>query len=356
MKSIWMAALLAVALAQAGLAQTAKPDANGSSDEKKVRKTAFFDSDQPLTVTFTANLKRLRGDKINAPWRQASLTFADSGGASVTVPVRARTRGIWRRKMCEFPPLRLNFVNDSVKKTPFHGLDKPKLVNYCKNRDEYEQLILQELQLYRVYHVLTPVSHQARLLRLTYADSGSGKPATTRWAILLEEPDAMAARVGGRMFDAVGASGNDLEARQDVLFGVFQYMIGNTDFSTSQLHNVEIVARQNDGAYLPVAYDFDFAGAVNAPYATTDPKLSIRRVRDRLFRGHCHSPDDFAAVFAHFQAKKDEIYALYQDEVGKLLDEDVRKSTLEYFDDFYRTIGDPRLAKREIIDLCRGTI
>ena len=100
---------------------------------------------------------------------------------------------------------------------------------------------------------------------------------------------------------------------------------------------------------VPLAYDFDFSGAVNASYATVDSRLSVTRVRDRLFRGFCTSRDAFTKVFALFNEKRPQIYALYADEVGSRLDRGVARETLKYFDEFYRTINDSRSARRNII-------
>ena len=99
------------------------------------------------------------------------MSYKDTAGSLVSVPLKARTRGIWRLRMCDFPPLRLNFSSDSVKGTIFRHLDKPKLVSYCQDRDGYERYVLQEYQLYRIYQVLTPVSHRARLLTRELARS-----------------------------------------------------------------------------------------------------------------------------------------------------------------------------------------
>jgi hypothetical protein len=271
----------------------------------------------------------------------------------VTVPARIRTRGIWRLKNCEFPPIRLNFTNEAVKGTAFRGLDEPKLVNYCRNTDDYEQYILQEFQLYRVYRLLTPVSHAARLIKLTYADSASGKAEASRYAFIVEQPGELAARIGGKMLKIKGAGPSDLEPVQATLASIFQYMIGNTDFSVSGLHNAELLSMPL-GEYYPVLYDFDFSGAVNARYATPDPSLSIKRVRDRLYRGYCVPNDIYPEVIARFNAKKDSIYALYRDPLGKLMNARVADETLKYFDDFYRIINDPRALKREVIDACLG--
>jgi hypothetical protein len=266
--------------------------------------------------------------------------------------VRVRTRGIWRLKNCEFPPLRLDIGDKKSKHTQLHDLGKPKLVSYCRDTDTYEHYVLQELQLYRIYRLLTPASHRVRLLRLTYADSASSKVLTTRYAFISEDPDALADRLGGHVLDAKGAGPNSLDPRPTALAFVFQYMIGNTDFSWAALHNAEIVTVSN--AYTPVAYDFDFAGAVNASYATTDPVLRIRSVRERMFRGYCANAAEYPAVLQLFRDRKDAIYALYRDEIGQLLPANAVKETLGYFDEFYASIKDQRTAERVVLSGCVG--
>lgn len=316
---------------------------------------ALFAAATPLEVTLTANIRRLRGDKEDqAPWRPGTLTYTDASGKPIQIPMELRTRGIWRLKNCEFPPLRLNFKGEVTKGTLLQGLNKPKLVNYCRDSEEYEQYILQEMQLYRIYNLLTPASHRVRLLKVAYADSASGKVQATRAALLLEEPDVMAARLGGPIMEVKGAVARDLDSFHNTLVGVFQYFIGNTDFSIYNLHNVELVSRPS-GEHLPIPYDFDFSGVINARYATADPSLSIKRVRDRLFRGYCESPEDYEKAFARFNEKKDAIYGLYSDSIGKMLRPKIVQETLSYYDEFYKTINDPKKAKREIIDACLKT-
>jgi len=271
----------------------------------------------------------------------------------VSVPIKARTRGIWRLRVCDMPPMRLNFSGETSKGSIFHKLDKPKMVSYCQDRDTYEQYILEEFQLYRIYQLLTPMSHKARLLKFVYADSGSGKVRAKRYGFIMEEPSALGARLGGKVQEQKGALPGDLDPFQDALFGVFQYMIGNTDFSEYALHNVELFFG-SDGTAAPIAYDFDFAGAVNATYAVPDEKLRLINVRQRLFRGYWADPEQYAKVFALFKEKKTEIYALYSDSIGMLMDRGTVRSTLKYYDEFYETISDPRSAKRSIVEACTG--
>lgn len=343
-----------------------KDSAKVAKDSIKMAKAAkdsgtvgrFFRSETPLTVTLTVNLKRIRGDKTdNPPWRAATLTYAGTAPdtATVTIPLRVKTRGIWRLKTCEFPPIWLNFTGDAVKGTAFKGLDQVKLTSFCRNNDEYEHYILQELQVNRALRLLTPIAHAVRAVKVTYVDSASGHKEATRWAFLQEEPLTLAGRLNARILKVTGAGPADLDPYQSALMGVFEYFVGNTDFSISALHNVELIGLNNATAVYPIAHDFDFSGAVNARYATAPPQLGIRTVRDRLFRGYCAPPAEYAKVFALFNAKKDSIYALYRDPIGKLLPDDVTKKTFEYFDDFYKTINNPKDAKSDIIDRCLGS-
>jgi hypothetical protein len=324
------------------------------STKKHAKVSAFFDTQDPLEVTLTTNIGKIRGDKgENPPWRLATLSYKGTDGNAVSVPIKVRTRGIWRLRMCDFPPLRLNFAGETSKGTIFHKLDKPKLVSYCQDIDGYEQYLLEEYQLYRIYQILTPLSHKARLLKFVYADSSSGKVRARRYGFIMEEPGAVAERMGGKVLEQKGAMPGDLDGYQDALFGVFQYFIGNTDFSEAALHNVELFFT-TEGVASPIAYDFDFAGAVNARYAIPDPKLKIQTVRQRLFRGYCTAPDEYAKVFALFNEKKPEIYALYSDSIGKLVERGTARQTLRYFDEFYETINDQSSAKGSIIKSCIG--
>lgn len=351
-------ALVCLALA-AGNAQTGRKMPKDSAQSAKALKDSgqvskFFRTETPLVATLTTNIGRIRRDKeADAPWRAATVSYVatapDTG--TVTVPARIRTRGIWRLQNCQFPPTRLNFTNEAVKGTAFKGLDEPKLVSYCRNNDEYEQYVLREFQLYRIYQLLTPASHAVRLLQLTYADSATGKKEATRYAFIVEQPSEMAERLGAKVLKIKGAGPDDLEPVQSALVGLFQYMIGNTDFALNALHNAELLATPL-GEYVAVVYDFDFSGAVNARYAVTDASLSIKRVRDRLYRGFCVPTDAYPEAIAKFNAKKDSIYALYSDPIGKLLTPATATETLKYFDEFYRIINDPRSLKREVVDAC----
>jgi hypothetical protein len=331
-----------------------KPKEAKESKEPKGEKTVpvLFTSEVPLALTFRTNVKQIRRDKGETPpWRWASLSYKDSAGKSVEVPLRVRTRGIWRLKHCEFPPIRLNFSGKETKNTLFDGVDKPKLVNYCRDNDQYEQYMLQEAQLYRIYQLLTPLSHRIRVARIAYVDSANGKSEAERYAMIVEDPDQLANRHLAKPVKVKGAGAADMEPRELALAYMFLYFIGNLDFSFNGLHNTELLGT-TDGRLLPVAYDFDYAGAVNATYAVPPPNYNVPNVRTRKFLAPCEISPEFPGAVNRLIEKKEAIYALYHDEIGKLMSPGVVRETLQYFDDFYDRVRTQQDAERSIFRNC----
>ncbi|CAN5264101.1 hypothetical protein BH09GEM1_BH09GEM1_25810 [soil metagenome] len=353
------AAVLAAPSTSASAQKTEKPAK--AEKEKKEKKTGtdsaatppLFTSEAPIAVTLTANLGKLRGDKSEtSPYHAATMSYTGADGKTVTVAFRVKTHGIWRLKHCVFPPLRLNFSNKDTKKTLFYDLQKPKMVSVCKDNDGHEQLLLKEMQLYRVYQAITPVSHRVRTLKVSYADSASGKVEMTRYAFVFEDPDELSDRLGGKLTKAKGAQSDDFDPDALATAYMFEYLIGNLDYSFNGVHNAEVIMKNDGNGALPVAYDFDFSGAVNAPYATVDPQFRTKRVIDRLFRGYCAILPSYPAAISLIQSRKNKIYALYRDGIGSLLSPETVKETLEYYDQFYDDVKTPRDAEANVLRTC----
>jgi hypothetical protein len=305
-----------------------------------------------LEFTLSAPFRQLRRDRdAETQYRPATISYTGDNGI-VSVPVRVRTRGIWRKRNCNIPPLLLNFTKDSTRRTTFARVDRLRLTMHCQDDDTYEQYVLQEFQLYRVQRLLTPLSFDVRLARVAYVDSERKDTVARRYAFLQEQDDAFADRVGATLVTQQGAAPSDLDPYESAFFGVFQYFVGNSDFSIRALHNAVLILK--DSSHVPVARDFDWSGAVNARYAKPNPILNLRTVTQRLMRGLCAPQEQYEKVFALFREKKDAIYALYRDPIAAGMKPNVVRETLKYFDEFYATINDPRRAKREIIDSCLG--
>lgn len=312
----------------------------------------LFTSAQPLEMTIETDLKAFtRTRERGAATRPGTLTYADSAGQTVTLPIQMGTRGNFRlmARNCSFPPTRLVF-DSTARKTLFAGQKRLKLVTRCQKNEEYDQYILQEYNLYRVYNTLTPFSFHARLARVTFNDQQKKEDPITMWAFMIEDDGDMAKRNASAILDQKGALWDDLRGEELRTMSMFEYFIGNTDWSVGGLHNVKLI-RDGNLDIRTVAYDLDWSGVISARYARPDPRLPIRQVRERLFRGPCMTEQQLATVAALFMEKKNAIYALYADLPA--LKPDVVKRTLEYYDDFYRTLADRRRSKREILETCQ---
>lgn len=284
----------------------------------------------------------------------AKLSYPGADGAPVTLDIQISTRGNFRlqSRICGFPPLRLDFPKEGIENTLFAGQDKLKLTVHCQDkRAHYEQAVLLEYLIYRVFNLLTDQSFRARLARFTYVDAAGKRDTLTRYAFFIENDDRMAARLGGTVLDVKEVHDEATDREQMTRLAVFEYFIGNTDWSVWALHNIVLVVAPTSQVPIAVPYDFDWSGVISAPYAKPDYRLPIKSVRERLFRGYCRPEEELAPVFQVFNEKQDVIYDLYRNQEG--LDPKVRDDVLKYYDEFYKTINDPRAVNREFIRSCR---
>jgi hypothetical protein len=329
---------------------------------EEARSAPLFASHETLHLTLEADFSSIRKEDRDqdSEERPALLKWTDPSGTLNTQEIQLGTRGEFRlrRRNCEFPPLRINLKKGSTKGTIFETQDKLKLVVTCKlGRSYWEQYVLLEYMAYRTLNILTELSFRVRLARVTYVDTSGGDDPFTRYAFIIEDDDAMALRNGGRKVDWTSGQLDPrlVEPGHAVLVELFQFMIGNTDWSSVEMHNMELF-QTADRRASTIPYDFDFSGLVNARYAAPDGSLPIRRVRERLFRGFCpesvnRGPNTYDSVYASFMEKKDEIYELWRTQEG--LEEDRMEDSLEYFEDFYEILSNPRRIQRNIMGSCR---
>ena len=87
-------------------------------------------------------------------------------------------------------------------------------------------------------------------------------------------------------------------------------MIGNTDWNLSLRHNIEIVETSKEKQYIPVPYDFDYSGFVNANYARPYPGLPVSNVRERFFQWRGDNHASLLESLDHFRERKEPILEL----------------------------------------------
>lgn len=312
----------------------------------------LFASNEPIELVLKFDYKGLMKGKSKDPqYQPAELIYKNPDGKEEIFNIKIKPRGITRRttNFCAFPPLMLNFKKKAVGSTIFQNQDKLKLVAFCKNSDLYEQYNLQEYMAYKIYELLTPYSFKARLVRVTYIDTNEKQKTVTRYGFIIENEDALAERNDAKLITTPINNQDRCDRSSLDVFILFQYMIGNTDWWIPNFHNVKLLSVESK-LPVPIPYDFDISGVVNTSYATPDENLNLSSVRERRFRGYCRRPGGYETYFSIFNENKESIYTMYRS--NELLDERQIKSTLAYFDQFYKIINDPKLVRKNIYDAC----
>ncbi len=316
---------------------------------------ALFTGQAPLAMTIQADMRGLlkdRGDERDE--HPAHLAYRDAGGAVDMQEIKIRVRGNFRRQArnCSFPPLRLNVKKKRVKGTLFEGQDKLKLVVPCRQGNPaYEQYLLLEYLVYRMYNELTDFSFRVRLVEVAFEDTEGRWGRYETYGFLIEDEEAMAERNRGALLDQERHHPEAMDRTQVTLLALFQYMIGNTDWSVPALHNIKLVHQPDQLYPHPVPYDFDFCGFINTPYALPPAGLPIKKVTDRHYQGYCRSNEELAPLVALFQEKRAVFVDLLEREVP--LRSRYRKEALAFLDDFYGVIDDLDRAQRVFGQQCR---
>lgn len=321
--------------------------------KKEAEGRVLFAADTPIELKLVGNFKVISRDRdtLSTTEYWGEVQMADGKGGELKLPVQLRTRGHYRlsNRNCSFVPLRLDFKKSEVKETVFDGQDKLKLVTHCNPNPIYEEYMIREYLAYKVHNLITPRSYRARLARVTYVDSATGKTVETRNGVFLEHEDDVARRMEGEIVEIRRALFDDVDPAQVLELSIFAAFVGHVDWSLSALHNVRLVRQQN-GNLLPVIYDLDFTGLVGTKYSTPDPRLGIRSVKERLYRGPCKDPAELTQFFAPYREKKDAILALYRDTPG--LDGRYRNDATAFLNQWFKMLDTPRDQKWMFAENC----
>ncbi len=228
-----------------------------------------------LKVTLEMDLEAVLGNRRNTAEHPAVFSFTDAEGGLQEWNTKVKLRGKFRRVKCEaMPPLKLNFKKGDLKAAGLAKFDDFKLVTHCVADDrQARELLLKEYLAYKLYHQLTEESFRVQFLQITYRDSKSGSK-DTQWGFLIEDTAQLRARLGAEKWEnPLGIDSVYLDAKQLQRVALFQYMIGNMDWSIRAARNIKVMER--DGMALIVPYDFDFSAFVDAPYRVVDTSHSV---------------------------------------------------------------------------------
>jgi hypothetical protein len=307
--------------------------------------TPLFASDNPIHLTIQGPLSTLISNR-NSPPLPATLT-ADG----VTYPITLAPRGIFRRKSCDFPPLKVTFTRPPPPGSIFDHQHDLKLVAHCKRSPDFQQKVLLEYSAYWLYNLMTPLSFRARLAHIDYLDE-KGRPYVSRVGFLLEPPSDVAKRNGMKVAHLGSMVAlPQIDPAAGARMAVFEYMISNYDWSMRAgpkgedcCHNGRLLSDGAPGTLLsPVPYDFDFSGLVDAPYADPPEGIPVNNVRERNYRGYCAHMAQARAFAAELSPRRAEFLGAFANVPG--LDPREQAKAASFIQGFFSDVDSGKIFK-----------
>ena len=286
-------------------------------------------------------------------------TLTDPSG--LALPVSLSLRGITRRSsdICDFPPLRVQFTSPPPATSLFKGQKKLKLVTHCKSSPSFQQKVLLEYSVYKMYNLLTPHSFRVRLANIDYLGP-DGRPIVSRIGYFLEDLSDVAKRNGMKQTHAPNIiPASDLSGPDAARYALLQDMVANHDWSMRAgpaghecCHNAELIGSLGPGAAIPVPYDFDFSGFVDAPYATPPEQLHISSVRERVYRGYCLHNNDVLAAARQMREARPQLMAVITSTPG--LEPATLSKAISFLDGFFADIASDEVVNSKLLRRCVG--
>lgn len=316
----------------------------------------LFAASDVLRLTINGPMSSLAHNRAEEP-RPATLTVA---GTNQPLNVSLTPRGITRKAgdVCQFPPLKVTFNGRPPEGSVFAGQKALKLVSYCRNSDSFQQYVLLEYATYRMFNLLSPASFRVRLAQIDYVESG--RTVASRYGFFIEDLGDVARRNSmqeGKLPPLIPI--NSLSPRHAALYAMFQHMIANHDWSMRAgpagencCHNAKMItpARGVAAGAIPIPYDFDFSGLVNAPYATPPDALHLGSVRQRLYRGYCMHNGEAYAVAVQFRAAKPQLIAAITSTPG--IDPKTASRAAAFLEPFFADIASNDTVREKVLKSC----
>jgi hypothetical protein len=318
-------------------------DTSSTALKASLNKKVFFTSNDPIEMTLVSDFKTIKSKKQKKVFQPATATLSLPSLAPVTENIQLAARGEFRRTTCLMPSLMLDFKNEKAPK--LSSLKRLKLVCGCSGSKYDEELLLKEYLVYKIYNTLTDMSFGVRLAKVTYRDVQNKMKEYTQYGFLIEDLDDMAKRNGCREYKKQIQYASRTDRAQTTLVSMFQYMIGNTDWSLPNNHNVRFIQLRTDSVSFPylIPYDFDYCGLVNAPYAIPQPEFGIEKVTDRYYRGLAREKVEIDGMVKLFKEKREIINSIIMN--FEPLNKKVREEMVRYLDGFYADLDDSRKLK-----------
>lgn len=317
--------------------------------------SSLFQDREPLQLKLRYSSKRLKSETNDSTYLSTFLFSADSELASDSIQIKIRARGGFRKKHCYFTPLKVKIERKDNSGTVFSGQEQLKWVLPCLMGMDSDDYVVKEYMAYRLFESLSDFHFKTRLIELRYDEiKGQRTKQHQLMTFLKEHIDQAAERYRGRELNREVHPKN-YEPYQAAKQALFQFMIGNTDFSTKKGHNQKLLFINNEIVSLP--YDFDMSGLVDASYAGVSNiqniPTHITDVRERAYKGYPRDSLLMEQVRREFLEKKMEVLAVVDETETYFHDPIQFRTAREYIMAFYGILENDKKYQRFITDRLR---
>jgi hypothetical protein len=329
-----------------------------SSGQKADTTLSFrlFEDEKPINVTLRFDLSTYFRSKPQKDYLKANFTVHLNGSDSVSRDIRLKTRGVFRNQYCMFAPIELNIKKAHFGYSDLDRISKLKMVPQCSSGKDKEDYILREYLAYKLFNVMTDTSFRVRLVNIDYVDSEKKRKPVKQLAFFIEPVEILTARTNCIPLKAMALTQKSIVPGIMDRLAIFNYMIGNYDWSVPGQHNVAIVKSlrlDQSGLGIVIPHDFDWTGLVNASYAIPAENVGTQNVRERIFLGVCRKKEVYNSELDLFQSKKAEFYRVIND--FPYINQKVKKDLINYLDEFFNQLGGKRdMILNNLINSCKN--
>jgi hypothetical protein len=313
----------------------------------------IFAEEEPVSFTMIYDIKHFLRNKYKDEYFKALMIYHFNDTTDIENKIRLKARGKNRQENCPFPPIWVNIRKTDFQDMHLEGTKKIKMVTHCSRSQANFNNIFKEYLLYKIYNLLSPYSFRVRLIKVKYVDTGRKNKEYDAWGFFIEPEDLLAERLDAYPLKLDNLALSQIDAGILDIMAVFQYMVGNADYSIRGRHNVKLLkSKDADKIYaIPVPYDFDYSGFVNANYAIPGDNLGLTSVTQRYFLGPCRTEESYEQTFRYFFDRKEEIYKLI--ESFEYFDEKEKITAIDYLDEFFSKAVSSAYIKKNILSTCR---
>jgi hypothetical protein len=334
---------------EVSLAQTAIPD----TSKKSFR---LFEDDKIIEITLSLDLTTYFKTKPKDEYLKANLTIHLSKTDSISRDIGLKTRGIWRNQNCTFAPIELNIKKAGFGYADLDKISKIKLVPQCNFNKINEDYVLREYLAYKLFNVLTDTSFRVRLLTVNYVDTQKKRKPIKQYGFLIEPTEMLCARTNCLPIKLRTLNQKSIIPRIMDRLSIFNYMIGNYDWSVPGQHNVTVIkslSYEPSGLGIAIPHDFDWTGLVNPTYAIPTEEIGTENVRERIFFGVCRSKEVFKDELEMFYKKRNDFLKVLND--FSYISNQTRKDINSYLDGFFNQLtGNKENILSNLLSKCKN--